>query len=76
MWSNCKSPKVFCSKKIDIQYFCSLETDHRLIVEQIKSQLEESQSEAKELREKVTELQRQLTEERFDKQLSNISILN
>jgi hypothetical protein len=40
-----------------------------LIVEQIKSQLEDSQTEAKELREKVSDLQRQITEERFDKQL-------
>ena len=43
-----------------------------MIVEQIKSQLEDSQSEAKELREKVSDLQRQLTEERFDKQLLKI----
>lgn len=46
----------------------SLEKDHLLVIDHVKSQLEVSQSESKELREKVSDLQRQLTEERFDRQ--------
>ncbi len=42
--------------------------DHRLVVDQLKSQWESSQMELKEQREKVADLLRQLNEERFDKQ--------
>lgn len=42
--------------------------DHRLVVEQLKSQWEDSQLQLKEQREKASDLLRQLNEERFDKQ--------
>ena len=46
----------------------SLVMDHRLVVDQLKSQWDSSQMELKEQREKVADLIRQLNEERFDKQ--------
>lgn len=42
--------------------------DHKLVVDQLKSQWEASQLELKEQRDKVSDLTRQLNEERFDKQ--------
>jgi hypothetical protein len=42
--------------------------DHKLVVDQLKSQWESTQLELKEQREKVTDLTRQLNDERFDKQ--------
>ncbi|KAI9553228.1 hypothetical protein GHT06_021124 [Daphnia sinensis] len=50
----------------------SLMVDHKLVVEQLKSQWESSQLELKEQREKVSDLTRQLNEERFDKQRSTL----
>lgn len=54
--------------------------DHKLVVDQLKSQWESSQLELKEQREKVTDLTHQLNEERFDKQYNsnsfNLNLLN
>lgn len=47
--------------------------DHKLVVDQLKSQWESSQLELKEQREKVTDLTHQLNEERFDKQYNSNS---
>ncbi|XP_057381408.1 centrosomal protein of 290 kDa-like [Daphnia carinata] len=50
----------------------SLMVDHKLVVEQLKSQWESSQLELKEQRDKVSDLTRQLNEERFDNQRSTL----
>ncbi|KZS07494.1 Uncharacterized protein APZ42_028577 [Daphnia magna] len=50
----------------------SLMIDHKLVVDQLKSQWKASQLELKEQREKVSDLTRQLNEERFDKQRSTL----
>lgn len=53
-------------------YKDSLSVEHRLVAEQLTSQLEDCRLELKEEREKSADLLRQLNEERFDKQLSSI----
>lgn len=61
-------------KRTEIYFGFSLVIDHKLVVEQLKSQWEGTQAELKEQREKATDLVRQLNEERYDKQYAIIEI--
>ena len=62
----------FFFKILALNVHFSLESDHQLIVDQLKNHWDTSQTEVKELRDQMANMKRELLEERYDKQRSTL----